>query len=154
MNDSQLLEHSKTWDRTGVFVASLCVLHCLAFPFIVASLPASRVFFNHSWLEASILILGVIVGSISFYTSYKKHRKIGPTILGLLGVSFLFSNLFWFRFQPVHSHELIEAQGFSWHNVDPLMILGGLFLILGHLWNIHACHCFCDKTCDHEEHKH
>ncbi len=147
MNDPQLIHHSKTWDRTGVFVASLCLLHCLAFPFFIAALPATRAFFANAWLEGTILVLGIIVGSISFYTSYKKHRKIYPTLLGLLGVIFLFSNLFLFPGSYGHAHDSSFIQ-----HIDPLMILGGSFLIAGHLWNIHACHCFCDTSCDHEEH--
>ena len=156
MNDSQLIHHSKTWDRSGVIIAGLCLAHCLAFPFIIAAIPATRVYFNNPIFEVTILSLGVIVGSISFHTSYKKHRKIYPMILGILGVAFLFANLFILPLSDGgHTHHVLsEHESFSFGNLDPLMILGGLFLILGHIWNIHACHCFCDKSCHSPEHEH
>ena len=155
VKDPQLLHHSKTWDRTGVIIAGLCLVHCLAFPFIIAALPVTRLYFDNPYIEITILSLGIIVGSISFFTSYKKHRKIYPMLLGALGIGFLFSNLFILPFRKGHVHYIFsEGQSLSLENVDPLMIIGGLFLIAGHIWNIHACHCFCDNSCHHQEHQH
>ena len=152
MDDSQLLRHSKTWDRTGVFVAGLCLIHCLAFPFLIAAIPALHAFFDNSYLEITILTLGIVVGSISFFTSYRRHRKIYPMLIGALGVAFLLTNLFVIPMTEGVAHSLSE-HSHSALNIHPLMILGGLFLIAGHIWNIHACHCFCDKSCHHEEHQ-
>ena len=150
MDNSELLTHSKKWDRTGVFVSALCILHCLAFPFIILFLPALDAIFGNKIFEALLLTVAITVGSVSFFTSYKKHRKIQPLLLGLIGVGFLsFSLFFDLSTSHDHPHEL-SAQFFR--HLNPFMVLGGLTLVCGHIWNIHACHCFCDKGCSHEEH--
>lgn len=148
MDDKQLIKHSKFWDRAGIFVASLCLVHCLLFPFIILLLPAARQLFANPILEGVILFLGISVGSISFMTTYKKHRKPYPIMIGLTGVALLSLNLFVFAEGEAHTEVL---GGFI---LDPLMIIGGAFLIIGHAWNIHACHCFCDTRCAHGQHGH
>ncbi len=124
----------------------------------MAALPASRALLDNTLLELVILVLGVIVGSISFFTSFKKHRKSGPMILGILGILFLVTNLLIIRWTSEHSHFI--GQNFKLYQleIDPLMIFGGIFLIAGHMWNIRECHCFCGTDCEHShpghEHKH
>lgn len=130
-----------------MFVAGLCVVHCILFPFLIILLPASRGFLHNPVLEGVILFSGIIIGSISFTTSYRKHRKPWPMMLGLSGVALLTFSLFVYIDSDAH-FEIFEFP------VDPFMVLGGIMLIGGHAWNLHACHCFCDKTCHHEEHEH
>lgn len=129
-------------------VAFLCIIHCALFPVLIMTLPASRQYFDNIILESTILFLGILVGSISFTTSFKKHRKPGPLLLGLSGVAFLTVDLF------VLSGEAGHVDIFGVESVHPLMILGGVLLIAGHAWNLRECHCFCDQSCSSEEHNH
>ena len=156
MDKSQLLKHSRTWDRTGVAIATLCLIHCLAFPILIMLVPATQTLFNSPILEGTILGMGIVVGSISFWTSYRRHKKIYPMVLGVLGIILLLSHLVVFRTDPViHSmnHETTDWNSLWSHlTIEPLMVLGGALLIIGHLWNIRACHCFCDTACDHDHH--
>lgn len=142
MTDHSLIQHSKKWDRTGIFVASLCLVHCLALPFLVALIPTTEFLHSSLWIEFVVLTLGVLVGSISFFTSYKKHKMLQPMFVGLLGVAFLMYSLFDSRMHSLQS-------GIHWSTV-----IGGSLLIAGHLWNIRACSCYCDKTCDHDHSHH
>ncbi len=148
MDNNELLAHSKRWDRTGLVIAFLCLVHCLSFPVIIALLPSARVFLDSKWLEWSILCAGILIGTISFSLSFQKHRQKYPIVLGLIGVFFLTLSLI---FSPsLHTH---YTEVFSlWDSLDPFMITGGLLLIAGHFGNIHACHCFCDHGCHHPEH--
>jgi hypothetical protein len=147
MDNQQLLQHSKKWDRTGLVVATLCILHCLSFPVLIALLPSARLFLESQWLEAAILLAGISIGGFSFLLSFRQHRQKYPIILGLMGVTLLTISLFFSTSIHVHSSQL-------WHSLDPLMVGGGLLLIAGHFGNIHACHCFCDKSCSHDSHPH
>ncbi|MCB0379181.1 MAG: MerC domain-containing protein [Bdellovibrionales bacterium] len=145
MSDHHLIGHSKKWDRSGIIVATLCLVHCLALPLLVGVLPALSLI-RHHWVEIIVLALGVIIGSISFVTSYKRHRIIYPLILGMIGILFLCISLLQFG---AHS----EPMHHTTTHWNPWTLLGGLFLITGHLWNIRACHCFCDHDCHHQEHQ-
>lgn len=146
MNNSEFLKHSKLWDRSGIVIAALCAIHCLLLPVILLAVPTVQAFLNNSWLETSILALGVLIGSVSFITSYQKHRQPYPMMVGFLGVFFLASHLFFFTDGAPH------WKLSSWLALDPLMLLGGCLLMSGHFWNIHACHCFCDHSCSHHDH--
>lgn len=146
VTDPQFLKHSKIWDRTGIAIASLCLVHCILFPFLILLLPATRGVLQNPIIEGVVLFLGILVGSISFTTSYRKHRNHYPMMLGLSGVALLTLSLFVFMESNVH----FDFRGLTF---DPFLMLGGLLLIIGHAWNLHACHCFCEKDCSHLEHK-
>ena len=152
MKPNPLLHHSKSWDRTGVLIASLCLLHCLALPLLVGLTPAAHHFLNTPILEALILISGILVGSASFWTSYKKHRQWGPMGLGLIGISFLSWGLISDIHRPGHSAPIHDLSSFI-STLEIPMLLGGLFMIGGHLWNQYVCHCFCDSGCSHHKHQ-
>lgn len=143
MNGQELIQHSKRWDRTGLVIASLCLVHCLTLPVIVSMMPAARVYLSSTWIEGAILLAGILVGSISFLLSFQKHRQKYPILLGTLGVSLLVWSLFG-GIGHLHIGSTLLLSHF-----DPLMVGGGAFLIAGHFGNIHACHCFCDKGCKH-----
>lgn len=144
MSKQDLIQHSRRWDRTGLILAGLCLVHCLSIPFIVVLMPSARIFLESPWLESSILLSGIAVGSISFYASFRKHRQKGPILLGLLGVILLVVSLF--QGDSHHAHHQISLAA-----LDPWVLIGGLFLIAGHFGNIQACHCFCPSQCTHVE---
>lgn len=152
MDDGELLHHSKKWDRTGLLISSLCIVHCLALPVLLIVAPGVDLFLGNPYFEAALLSLAIVIGSISFWTSFQKHKKCQPMVLGLLGVIFLAVSLCGDFFSG-HDHPHSYTTGF-WQNLDYFMIGGGLLLVAGHFWNIHACHCFCDRGCDHEVHEH
>lgn len=148
MNQHHLIEHSRKWDRTGVVVAAICLVHCLAFPLLVLLIPTTETLLNNPIVEATLLVSAILVGSISFFTSYQTHKKVGPLILGTLGVGLMVLSLF---SDLEHGHSDFDSLV---DRLNLLMMLGGALLITGHLWNIYACHCFCDTGCKHEEHHH
>jgi hypothetical protein len=142
----QLLQHSKIWDRTGIVVATLCMFHCLLFPAFVLAVPTTKSVFGSPLLEGSVLFLGILVGSISFTTAYRKHRLVQPMMVGLTGVAILALRLFVFP-----EEEGVE-EVLSLAALNPFVVTGGSLLILGHYLNLRACHCYCDHDCPHEEH--
>ena len=149
MDQQQLLQHSKKWDRTGAWIAGLCLLQCLALPFLVVAAPASFSFLGAPWLESSLLLASILVGALSFWTSYKQHQNKWPLLLGTFGILFLLYSLF----HGIGPHHL-ESHQSLFSVIDWSVLVGGTLLIGGHLLNIHACHCFCDSGCGHEQHHH
>ena len=152
MDNSELLQHSKKWDRTGIVVSSLCLIHCLGLPFIVAVIPALHSLLENPLIEVTIFSLAILIGAISFLTSYKQHKKVQPMIIGLIGIVFLLTNLYQEMISDHHEHTHHLEDGFL-NIINPFMVIGGLLLVSGHIWNLYACHCFCDQSCSHEEHQ-
>lgn len=148
MNQHQLLQHSKKWDRVGLAISILCIIHCIILPFILLFMPWIHLL-NGPFIESLLLASGALVGGVSFWTSFKKHRQRGPLLLGLIGVGFLI-----FSIISIHSldHQHALHSNLPIGKIDFVTVTGGLFLIAGHVWNIRACHCFCDNSCEHEHH--
>lgn len=148
MDNNSLINHSKKWDRTGLIISALCVAHCIGLPFLVILVPATGLILHSPLLEAILLVVAILVGSLSFFTTYKTHRKLYPMLTGSVGVALMIASLF---LSTSHNHTLDH----TWYEqINFTMMAGGFFLILGHAWNIYACHCFCDTSCDHAEHSH
>ena len=145
MDPNQLISHSRKWDSSGVFFAVLCLIHCLSLPLLTLFLPSFRFLFANSWFEILVFTAAIFVGTFSLTTSFLQHRKIHPMLLGLTGLALLALSL-------VNEH---SGSSDTVHTAvfDLPAIFGGFFLISGHLWNLHICHCFCDPGCPHQEHK-
>ena len=136
MKKNQLARHSKIWDRSGILVTFVCLLHCLALPLLITAIPFGHNILRSHWLETLLLCLGVLFGSMSFLASYRQHHKLGPFLVGASGMILLIVNLTGGFF----SHFVFHAE---MPELEALVIAGGCLLICGHLWNMYACHCFC-----------
>ncbi len=77
----------KNWDIAGLALSGLCVLHCLAMPFLVIYLPVLGLEwlagpYAHFWM----LGLGVSIGAFSFLPGYRQHRRPAIPLMALCGL--------------------------------------------------------------------
>ena len=137
MGKKTTLKHSTSLDRIGVFVSTLCIIHCILFPLLIILIPTTRGLFNDLLIEGTLLFLGIVVGCISFVSSFKIHKNTKPLMIGLSGIALLTIDLFVLRGANNH----FDLFGFL--SVQPLMILGGVLLLVGHVHNLRNCkeHC-------------
>ena len=80
------------WDKLGISASFICVLHCLALPFLVPliALPGLA-FISSETFESAMLIFAVAVASYSLIGGYcARHRKVLPLILFALGAVVIF----------------------------------------------------------------
>src|SRR5690606_18200469 len=73
-------------DRVAVMLSGLCLLHCLALPFLLVSLPAISAF-SEGHLHAQMLILAIPVSAIALAFGFRRHGSrhiIGAGIFGML----------------------------------------------------------------------
>lgn len=123
------VEQTDIWDRLGIFLSSLCALHCLATPLLLLALPMAGEFFESEWIHLGMALFVVPVGLFAFLSGYKHHRQKGVLSLGILGILLVAGA----SFLP---HELVEVGEF-----DVVTIAGGLVLVLAHVLNRRACAC-------------
>ncbi|HDY86269.1 hypothetical protein LCGC14_0471100 [marine sediment metagenome] len=112
-------------DRLGIIFSSLCLVHCLATPFILA-LGVSGILATILTTELVHYILIVPIGLLILLTvpnAYKQSGIFSPTLSGLLGIGFL-----------------IAALVIGGEQDTILTIIGGSFLVLFHLWNMRLQH--------------
>ncbi|MDI6400880.1 MerC domain-containing protein [Balneolaceae bacterium ANBcel3] len=79
--------------KASVFLSSLCVLHCMATPFILLFLPAISVFFSTT-LE-HILVLSVVPLSLAgFVPTWLHHKNYRLLVMYILSVSLILFSQF------------------------------------------------------------
>jgi hypothetical protein len=118
-------------DRVGIWMSSMCALHCLLLPILlpIAPLVASSVF-AEVWFERMILTFSILVGFAALFVGFHKyHRQLYPLYSLALG-----GLIYWNKDMFGHEYE-------------PFTIAIGAFLIIAaHVTNIRLCKSC--KTCE------
>ncbi len=121
-------------DNLGIVASVICLIHCMAMPFLLAALP----FLGLSFLdteEAHWVLAGLIVifAMTAIFPAYLKHKK--PSILAALivGLSLVVYGAFFAEHTLGHAYEM------------PLLVVGNLILVAAHWRNRSLVKC-----CDHD----
>lgn len=110
---------SHLWDRLGMGLSFLCMIHCLGLPLVLTGLTALSLAESfHFWVALVIVPVAVLAA----LPGYRLHRQSGVLWLLGAGVVLLFAALL---MEPVIGH--------TGENV--VTILGGLLLVAGHWKN-------------------
>lgn len=117
------------WDRLGIWLSSICALHCLLTPILVLALPFTGSFFEHEFFHVGMALFIVPVGLFAFWSGYRHHRQVKVFLAGVLGVLMVGG-------ASVAPHSWIELFGY-----DLVTIVGSLLLIIAHVLNRRACLC-------------
>jgi hypothetical protein len=77
----------KNWDVAGLLLSGLCVVHCIAMPFVLLYLPLLGL----EWLagphaHVCMLGFGVLIGGASFWPGYRQHRRLAIPLLAVCGL--------------------------------------------------------------------
>lgn len=119
------------WDRVGVALSLLCLLHCIATPLIILSLPIlARYYLANPIFHLFLAIMIVPVGLWSFVKGFKHHRSYRPLALGVPGMALV-------ALTPY----LVHVQGFRLPE-QISVVIGSCMLITAHVINQKSC-----KTC-------
>ena len=111
-------------DQLGATCSGLCIAHCLAVPTILATgafgalgeLMASKTF------HIVILLPVVLFALISFPSAYRRHRRLAPACVAVVGVALLV---------------LAQIAPHAWERI--ITSSGGLLLVAAHLVNHRYC---------------
>jgi len=122
------------FDRLGIWMSSICALHCLLLPVLLplAPLVASSVF-AEVWFERMILTFSILVGFAALFVGFHKyHRQLYPLYSLALG-----GLIYWNK----------DIFG---HQYEPFTIAIGAFLIIAaHVTNMRLCNSCkaCEDKC-------
>jgi len=80
---------SNDWlDGAAVTLSALCLLHCLALPFLVAGLPFLAQF-SAGHLHAQVLVIVLPLSSVALALGFRRHRDMRIVLGGALGMLLL-----------------------------------------------------------------
>jgi hypothetical protein len=125
---------SLLWDRLGLGVSTICAVHCLFFPVLIAILPVASATFMHEWAHP---VFAVLIAPTVYFASKRSHfdRKI----TGLLTVGLALILTGW-----IGGHHLAGL----WFETG-VTVAGSAVLIWGH-WLNYRHH----QTCSVASHEH
>ncbi|MBX9948563.1 MAG: MerC domain-containing protein [Candidatus Obscuribacterales bacterium] len=117
-------------DNLGIFASTLCLIHCMAMPFIIAFLPFLGLQFLEGELAHRVIALFVFAFAIfAIGPGYMQHRRkqvLFATIFGLLLVA---------------AALLVAGPIFGEQYELPFITTGNLILVITHLRNRKLCQC-------------
>lgn len=110
-------------DVAGMTASTVCLVHCLAMPVVIAMLPtfASQLF-ESEWFHIVLAFAVLIFCLLAFIPGYARHHDKRLILIGAAGLSFVFFATFVARYWG----EQIEIS---------LVTVGNLILVGGHLLN-------------------
>jgi hypothetical protein len=126
------------WDRLGIFLSSLCAVHCLLTPILVLTLPFVAEKFENPWVHIIMAVFVVPVGSYAFWSGFRHHGKWHILLTGLFGLSLIGIAAAMSDVMPVF---LFGHEGVT--------IIGSVFLLTAHVMNLRE-----GQKCDHPHHRH
>jgi hypothetical protein len=78
------------WDRAGVLLSAVCLVHCLVLPLLAATLPLLTEELTHGPLfHGTVLSLAFPLAAVAFTGGYRTHRRTSPALLGAAGMTLL-----------------------------------------------------------------
>lgn len=126
----------KPLDKTGIWLAVLCALHCLLVPVVLPTLSLVGLsFLGAEWLERVVLLCSALIGGVAVMIGMRHHRSLLPLIALLSGVILFFNK-----------HRIGHEFGFGWEVV--VVVAGALLLVTAHVLNLHLCRVSKAKNCD------
>jgi type III secretory pathway component EscS len=121
-------------DNLGIVASVICLIHCMAMPFILALLPFMGLSFLDTeeahWVLAFFIIGFALVAIFPAYLNHKRPGILSAMIVGMLLVVF---GAFFAEHTLGHAYEM------------PLLVVGNLILVATHWRNRSLIKC-----CDHE----
>jgi len=126
-----LLKTSQHLDHLGMTASALCAIHCALVPIFLTALPLLGLeFLSNEWVEITMIIISVFLGTLSLSMSYRKqHHKLLPFFVLFTGFA------------------LIGIGHFSGiASLEPILIpLGGFTVAAAHLINWKL-----NRSCSHD----
>ena len=93
---------SSTFDRAGVALSALCIVHCVVLPLTTSLLPVMGLLTESEFIHKGLVGLAVIPALFAFTGSISSPYAAMIRSLGLLGILTLITGAF---FEPLHDHE-------------------------------------------------
>lgn len=117
-------------DNLGIAASTLCLIHCMAMPFLIALLPFLGLQFLEGELAHRVIALFVFAFAIfAIGPGYMQHRKKQVLYATIFGLSLVAGAL------------LIAGPMFGENYELPFITTGNLILVITHLRNRKLCQC-------------
>ena len=114
--------HKPLLDRIGIGASIACAIHCIALPFLFATLPLFGIeLMRNRKIDVCMILVSFFAGSWALYHGYKKHHHyLWPLIVFSAGLSLIIVGTF---------------TGIEWFEMA-LKFLGAGAIVTAHIYNL------------------
>ena len=123
------------WDKIGLGLSGLCLVHCLVLPVALSALPWLGIVFEDEWVHMLFAAVAIPVAFIAFIPGFLKHHLKSVLFLGLTGVVLLLLGSV--------GHELVGHNVAHW-----VTVFGGVSLVSAHIANFRLNSCCSQELCN------
>ena len=87
---------SKYFDRVAILLSTICIVHCLAMPFVIALLPVAAFAFGGDGHFHSLMLWFVVPTSVlGFGLGLRVHRRFDIVAMGAVAIAVLAASAIW-----------------------------------------------------------
>ena len=87
---------SKYFDRVAIALSTICIVHCLAMPFVIAVLPVAAFAVGGDGHFHSLMLWFVVPTSVlGFGLGLRVHRRVDILLLGVVAIAVLAAAALW-----------------------------------------------------------
>jgi hypothetical protein len=87
---------SKYFDRVAIALSTICIVHCLAMPFLIALLPVTALAFGGDGHFHTLMLWFVVPTSVlGFGFGFRVHRRADIIVLGVAAIAALAAAALW-----------------------------------------------------------
>lgn len=112
------------WDGVAALLSSLCLLHCLALPLVLVTMPViaqfADVLHGPDWLHWVLIGVALPASAVALWRGLDVHHDHSPLCVALVGFALMAAGAF------SHGHGALEAV---------LTVTGGLVVAFAHWRN-------------------
>jgi hypothetical protein len=90
------MSSSRYFDRIAIVLSTVCIVHCLAMPLLLALLPVVALTFgDNAHFHSVMLWLVVPTSVVGFAMGFRVHHRIGIVLAGAAAVAVLAAAAIW-----------------------------------------------------------
>ncbi len=87
---------SKYFDRVAIALSTICIVHCLAMPFVIALLPVTAFALGGDGHFHSLMLWFVVPTSVlGFGLGFRVHRRVDIVAMGAAAIAVLAATALW-----------------------------------------------------------
>lgn len=126
--------HLSTWDRAGIWLSGICMVHCLALPVMLLLVPLWPTLGSaHGWVHPAFAVMLIGTTLPAAYSAWRRHHSPGLGTLLMAGLCVVMVGMMIGRSAGVFAE-------------DGITLVGSVMLIAGHWRNGRVC---ASGACDH-----
>ena len=130
----------RIWDKLGICVSGLCLVHCLVTPLVLIFYPTTNLIFEEEFVHQIFGIIVVSSALVAVYPNCQKHGHKDILIYAISGVALILAGIFLHEFSELATHLFT--------------VIGSILLIWAHLKNMKVRHGKCDDISSEHIHNH